>query len=309
MSDVASLTRTEAEERASLITVGRYDIAVDMRDLFEGETLHSTSTVTFTCSEPGASTFVDCVAEIHEATLNGRALDLATSPSGRLPLPDLAADNVLVVRASRPTPRSGAGILRTVDPSDKLVYVWTSFEPDAARRVWACFDQPDLKAPHRFTVHGAGRLDGHQQRRPGVGRGPRRRRPGLDVPGHPAAVDVRRGRQRRPVPRDPRAARRPQPRPLLPAVAQAAPRARRPGAPRRSPRRASPSSASGSAAVPAGALRPGLRAQHGRRDGELGLRHLDRQRAVPQPAHPRASGRWSPACCCTRWRTCGSATW
>ena len=152
MSDVASLTRLEAEERASLITVGRYDIAVDMRDLFEGETLHSTSTVTFTCSRPGASTFVDCVAEIHEATLNGRALDLGTVAGGRLPLPDLAADNVLVVRAAQADTASGSGILRTVDPTDKLVYVWTSFEPDAARRVWACFDQPDLKAPHAFTV-------------------------------------------------------------------------------------------------------------------------------------------------------------
>ena len=47
---------------------------------------------------------------------------------------------------------SGAGILRTVDPSDGLVYVWTSFEADDAQRAWACFDQPDLKAPHRFTV-------------------------------------------------------------------------------------------------------------------------------------------------------------
>ena len=55
-------------------------------------------------------------------------------------------------RPAPPTPRTGEGILRTVDPTDKLVYVWTSLEPDEARRVWACFDQPDLKAPHRFVV-------------------------------------------------------------------------------------------------------------------------------------------------------------
>ena len=69
-----------------------------------------------------------------------------------MPLPGLAADNVLVVEASTTNTASGEGILRTVDPTDKLVYVWTSLETDEARRLWACFDQPDLKAPHRFTV-------------------------------------------------------------------------------------------------------------------------------------------------------------
>ena len=63
---------------------------------------------------------------------------------------------MLVVAASQSDTGASAGILRTVDPTDKLVYVWTSFEPDDARRVWACFDQPDLKAPHRFTVTAPG---------------------------------------------------------------------------------------------------------------------------------------------------------
>ena len=57
----------------------------------------------------------------------------------------------MVSSVQRDTAR-GTAIMRTVDPSDKLVYVWSSFEPDGARRAWACFDQPDLKAPHRFTV-------------------------------------------------------------------------------------------------------------------------------------------------------------
>ena len=147
-----SLTRDEAAARAALIEVGRYDIAVDLRGLLDGEVLTSTSTIAFECREPGASTFVDCVADVRSATLNGRELDLATVEGGRIPLPDLAADNVLVVTATQADTGSGAGIMRTVDPSDRLVYVWTSFEPDDARRVWACFDQPDLKAPHRFTV-------------------------------------------------------------------------------------------------------------------------------------------------------------
>jgi aminopeptidase N len=151
-SDVRSLTRREAEERARLVEVDRYDIEVDLSGMLEGEVLAATSTITFRCLEPGASTFVDCVAEISGATLNGRALDPATAREGRLPLPDLAAENVLVVTSAQSDTGRGAGILRTVDPSDGAVYVWTSFEADDARRAWACFDQPDLKAPHRFTV-------------------------------------------------------------------------------------------------------------------------------------------------------------
>ncbi len=147
-----SLTRTEAEQRAALLTVDRYDLAVDLRGLLEGEVLTSTSTITFRCAAPGSTTFVDCAMAVQTATLNGVPLDLATVADGRIPLPDLAADNVLVVTASQSDTATGAGIMRTVDPSDGLVYVWTSFEPDEARRVWACFDQPDLKAPHAFTV-------------------------------------------------------------------------------------------------------------------------------------------------------------
>ncbi len=287
MPEVASLTQAEAAERAALIDVQRYDIAVDMRGLLDGDTLESVSTITFTCREPGAATFLDCVADVRWATLNDRPLDLDSVADGRIPLRDLAAENVVVVSAAQSDTASSAGILRTVDPSDKLVYVWTSFEPDAARRVWACFDQPDLKAPHGFTVlapdawlvtsnSAPGSVDEHAD-------GGRR----WAVPRHPAAVDLRRRRQRRAVPRDPRGAGRPQPGALLPPVAQDQPRARR-----RAPVRAHrPGTGVLRGAVrpalPAGTLRPGLRAQHGWRDGELGLRHVDRQRAPPQPAHPR----------------------
>ncbi len=150
--DAASLTRGEAEERARLLAVSRYDIEVDMTGLLEGDTLRAVSTISFRSTEPGSSTFVDCVATVESAELNGRPLDPASAQHGRLPLADLEADNVLVVRTSQSDTSSSSGILRTVDPSDGLVYVWTSFEPDEARRVWACFDQPDLKAPHRFVV-------------------------------------------------------------------------------------------------------------------------------------------------------------
>ncbi len=152
MESVASLTRTEAEERAALIEVHRYDVDLDLRGLFDGEVLEATSSISFTCREPGASTFVDCVATIRSATLNGVELDPSTAERGRLPLTDLQPENVLVVGSSQSDTTSGDGIMRTVDPSDKLVYLWTSFECDMTRMAWANFDQPDLKAVHGFTV-------------------------------------------------------------------------------------------------------------------------------------------------------------
>jgi aminopeptidase N len=149
---VASLTRPEAEHRAALLAVTRYDIDVDLTGLLAGEVWESTSTVTFTCREPGASTFADAVGEIVSASLNGTVLDPASAAGGRLPLTDLRAENTLVLTLRQTDVTSSAGILRTVDPSDDRVYVWTSLECDDARRLWGCFDQPDLKAPHRFTV-------------------------------------------------------------------------------------------------------------------------------------------------------------
>ncbi|WP_148574910.1 aminopeptidase N [Nocardioides caldifontis] len=147
---VRSLTQREAEERAALLAVERYDIDVDLTDLPTGPELRSTSTVRFTSREVGASTFVDCAAEVVEATLNGEPLGPAEE--GRIELPGLAADNVLVVRTVQRETTDGEGVHKAVDPADGEVYLWTSFEPDEARFVWACFDQPDLKARWGFTV-------------------------------------------------------------------------------------------------------------------------------------------------------------
>jgi aminopeptidase N len=145
-----SLTQTEAEERAALLTVDRYDIAVDLTDLPTGPAVRCVSTVTFTCRRPGAATFVDCAAQVVAATLNGRTL--APAAEGRVVLDDLAGHNVLRVESVQAQTTDGEGVHKAVDDSDGEVYVWMSFEPDEARHVWACFDQPDLKAPHAFTV-------------------------------------------------------------------------------------------------------------------------------------------------------------
>ncbi|MFI6407542.1 aminopeptidase N [Streptomyces sp. NPDC050548] len=147
---IRSLTRTEAEDRAALIAVERYDVDVDLTALPDGPEVRSVSTVAFTCREPGAATFVDCAARVLSATLNG--IEVGPGEDGRIQLPGLAAHNVLRVESVQADTTTGEGVHRATDPGDGEVYVWMSFEPDEARFVWACFDQPDLKAPHGFTV-------------------------------------------------------------------------------------------------------------------------------------------------------------
>lgn len=145
-----SLTQVEAERRAALLAVEHYAIDIDLTDLPTGPQVRCVSTVTFTCREPGADSFVDCAAEVVSAVLNGA--DLPPARDGRIPLPGLRADNELRVVTVQAETRDGEGVHKAVDPADGEVYVWTSFEPDEAHFVWACFDQPDLKAPHAFTV-------------------------------------------------------------------------------------------------------------------------------------------------------------
>jgi aminopeptidase N len=145
-----SLAQTEAQQRADLLTVARYDIDVDLTDLPTGPQVRCVSEVAFSCREPGASTFVDCAADVVEASLNGAPVPPAED--GRIELRELAADNVLRVNSVQPNTSTGPGVHKAVDPADGEVYLWMSFEPDEAHHVWACFDQPDLKAAHRFTV-------------------------------------------------------------------------------------------------------------------------------------------------------------
>ncbi|MFR0357188.1 aminopeptidase N [Streptomyces sediminimaris] len=147
---IRSLTRAEAERRAALLAVERYDVDIDLTALPDGPEVRCVSTVTFTCREPGAETFVDCAAQVVGATLNGTPV--SPTGDGRIPLPGLAAHNVLRVESVQADTATGEGVHTAVDPADGEVYVWMSFEPDQARYVWACFDQPDLKAPHAFTV-------------------------------------------------------------------------------------------------------------------------------------------------------------
>ncbi|HEX4788032.1 MAG TPA: aminopeptidase N [Actinospica sp.] len=147
-----NLTRAEAAERARLLSVSSYDVELDLTA--GAESFGSTSVIRFT-AEPGSATFADLVTEgpIHEITLNGRALDPAdVFADSRITLRDLAADNELRVRADCQYSHTGEGLHRMIDPVDGGVFLYTQFEVPDARRVFADFEQPDLKATFRFTV-------------------------------------------------------------------------------------------------------------------------------------------------------------
>jgi aminopeptidase N len=147
----ANLTRDEARTRADALNVEHYDVTLD---LTRGESrFGSTSTVTFT-AEPGSSSFAEFTSpNVTSIVLNGEVLDAATVFNGnRVELVGLQRHNVLTVEGEGVYSRSGEGLHRFVDPVDKEAYLYTQFESADAKRVFACFDQPDLKATFAFTI-------------------------------------------------------------------------------------------------------------------------------------------------------------
>ncbi|MGC5040421.1 aminopeptidase N [Streptomyces sp. DT190] len=155
-----NLSRDEARERAALLSVDGYEVSLDLRsavgeDSGDGpRTFRSVTTIRFRCNEPGASSFADLIApSVTSVSLNGRDLDPGEVFDGsRITLEDLASDNELVVDAQCAYSRTGEGLHRFVDPEDGEVYLYTQYEPADSRRVFANFEQPDLKAPYRFEV-------------------------------------------------------------------------------------------------------------------------------------------------------------
>jgi aminopeptidase N len=147
----SNLTRNEARERASLLDVQSYSVELD---LTEGDvTFGSVTTVSFSCRRPGASTFIDLTAPaVHEITLNGVRVGPESFDGNRIALAGLAESNELRVAADCAYSRSGEGLHRFTDPADGGVYMYTDLETFDAHRVYACFDQPDLKATFEFQV-------------------------------------------------------------------------------------------------------------------------------------------------------------
>ncbi|WP_214408138.1 aminopeptidase N [Pseudonocardia lacus] len=152
-----NLTRTDAERRAALLSVDDYVVELDLTDgggKPGDATFATTTTVRFTCREPGADSWIDLVAaDVASATLNGEPLDLSGyREEDGIALPSLAAENELRVEATGRYMNTGEGLHRFVDPLDGGVYLYSQFETADAKRMFACFDQPDLKARYTVTV-------------------------------------------------------------------------------------------------------------------------------------------------------------
>ncbi|KSZ59805.1 aminopeptidase N [Rhodococcus pyridinivorans KG-16] len=151
-----NLTREQAAERAAILSVDNYSIELDLTDGAGAPgttTFRSVTTVRFDATE-GASTFIDLIAKtVHSVTLNGEPVDVSGySEETGIALTGLAAHNELVVDADCLYTNTGEGLHRFVDPTDDAVYLYSQFETADAKRMFACFDQPDLKATFDLKV-------------------------------------------------------------------------------------------------------------------------------------------------------------
>jgi len=151
-----NLQRNEAARRSALITTHSYDVSLDVRHAADPDVAGYTSrsVINFSAAEPGASTFLDFIsAEVHSVFLNGKDLPVADVVEGsRIRLENLQAENQVTVTGTALYSRSGEGMHRFVDPADGQCYLYTQYEPADARRVFANFEQPDLKAAFTFHV-------------------------------------------------------------------------------------------------------------------------------------------------------------
>ena len=146
-----NLSRTEAKDRADHLYIKGYAVTLDVTK--GEETFYSKSEVSFTCNKPGYATFIDAVGRsVISATLNGASVDVSNFDGESVFLKDLAADNVLVIELEAEYSKSGEGLQRSVDPSDGEVYLYSQGETAHIRNMFACFDQPSLKATFTLTV-------------------------------------------------------------------------------------------------------------------------------------------------------------
>ncbi len=144
-----SLQLVEARARFDLLRVTSYDVRLDLASSAE----HFASVTTINFESAGGLTFVDLKpAAVNSVALNGRPVDIDLLQRGRLPIDTQPGSNELVVDAVMRFRNDGEGLHRSIDPADKRHYVYGMSFMDAAPSIFACFDQPDLKAPYTFHV-------------------------------------------------------------------------------------------------------------------------------------------------------------
>ncbi len=146
-----NLSRAEAAERSSHLTMKHYDILLDVTT--GEETFHATTKVTFSCNKPGYETFIDAAGKrIISATLNGAPVDVSQYDGESVFLKNLQSENELIIEIEAIYSKSGEGLQRSVDPVDNEVYLYSQGETAFIRNMYPCFDQPDLKATFAISA-------------------------------------------------------------------------------------------------------------------------------------------------------------
>ncbi len=145
-----NIARDAAHRRAQQVAVLSY--AVDL-DLTTEDTFRSETTVRLHCQQPDVKTWLDLVADrVESLTIDGESTEVDYDGE-HLQLPVLpAGDHEIKVVADCNYMHSGEGLHRFTDPADGEVYLYTQHEPMDACRVFACMDQPDLKATWQLSV-------------------------------------------------------------------------------------------------------------------------------------------------------------
>jgi aminopeptidase N len=144
-------TRAEAAQRAAHLAVASYELTLDLTT--GDETFISETIIKFTCNKPGYDTFLDAVGKnVISATLNGQVVDTSNYDGESIFVKNLAADNELIIKMNGLYSKTGEGLQRSVDPVDNEVYLYSQGETAFIRKMYPCFDQPDLKATFNLTA-------------------------------------------------------------------------------------------------------------------------------------------------------------
>ena len=145
-----NLKQVEAAQRSQILKVESYKIDLDVTT--GAQTFLVKTTIKFAGLKPGETTFIDCVGKrVISAKLNGADFDPKFDGESIF-LPPIAAENTLEIEHEGIYSTSGEGLHRFVDPADDEVYLYTQFETGDARRMYACFDQPDQKATFSIST-------------------------------------------------------------------------------------------------------------------------------------------------------------